>query len=93
MPHDCAVEGHDYQFGDGFGVCKFCRDVVAPPGKIKNVPISHINILIVTSSPIHYRISFLHLAVCFEITLYLSSHFPYTSVAFRKIAQAAGGQG
>jgi hypothetical protein len=34
MPHDCAEEGHDYQFGDGFGVCKFCRDIVAPPGEI-----------------------------------------------------------
>ena len=37
------------------------------------------------------RISFLHRAVCFEITLYLLSHFSYSSAAFRKIAQAGGG--
>ena len=34
---------------------------------------------------------FLHCAVCFEITLYLSSHFSYSSVAFRKIAHGGGG--
>ena len=36
-------------------------------------------------------ISFLYRAVCFEIMLYLSSHFSYSSAAFRKIAQAGGG--
>jgi len=39
----------------------------------------------------HSRISFLHRAVCFEITLYISSHFSYSCAAFRKIAQAGGG--
>jgi hypothetical protein len=39
-------------------------------------------------------VSFLHRAVCFEITLYLSSHlthFSYSSAAFCIIAQAGGG--
>jgi len=40
---------------------------------------------------ITHLISF-HRAACFEITLYLSSHFSYSSAAFRKIAHA-GGQG
>ena len=38
-----------------------------------------------------YLVSFLHRAVCFEITLYLLSHFSYSSAAFCKIAQAGGG--
>jgi hypothetical protein len=42
-------------------------------------------------SQIHYLISYLHRAWQFEITLYLSSHFSYSSAAFRKIAQAGGG--
>ena len=34
---------------------------------------------------------FLHHTVYFETTLYLASHFSYSSAAFRKIAQAGGG--
>jgi hypothetical protein len=46
---------------------------------------------IISLLPSHVsRISFLHRAVCFEITLYLLSHFSYSSAAFRKIAQASG---
>jgi hypothetical protein len=39
---------------------------------------------------ITHLISF-HRAACFEITLYLSSHFSYSSAAFRKIGQVGGG--
>ena len=39
-----------------------------------------------------YIVIFIHRAVCcFKITLYLLSHFSYSSAAFRKIAQAGGG--
>jgi hypothetical protein len=48
--------------------------------------LSHINIQIS-----NYLISFFHRAVCFEITLHLSSHLSHLSVAFPKIAQAGGG--
>ena len=54
-------------------------------GKYIHVPVYHPSHVSITHA------SHVHHAVYFEITLYFSSHFSYSSAAFRKIAQAGGG--
>jgi hypothetical protein len=78
-------------FSDAELVTTLQDELASQQGKVNYFYLSRILIPDHALNLFLYLISCLHRAVCFEIALYLSSHFSYSSAAFRKIAQGGGG--